>query len=195
MSTAALVRERVETTPTREFVAVCDVPGPRRAVESAFSRMAADGALVHVRRGLYWKGPRTRLGMPLPRGSELGLALAGPGGGPAGVTAAWALGLTTQVPSIDLYAVAGRPPSSPRGVKFVSRSVERRIHNLRPLEVALLEVLRDWPGTVEMSWDDLVNTVRGLHGTDIRIDKLGEHVAGEAHVGLRDRWTVLVSAL
>jgi hypothetical protein len=195
MSTAALVRERVDSTPSRGFVAVRDVPGPRRAVESAFSRMAADGDLVHVRRGLYWKGPHTRLGMPRPRGSELGLALAGPGGGPAGVTAARALGLTTQVPSVDTYAVAGRPRSAPVGVRFVSRSIERRIHHLAPIEVALLEVLRDWPGTSESTWAGLVATVRAMSESDLRIEVLRDHVESEVHVGLRERWLSLVTEL
>lgn len=185
----------MDTAPSRTFVAVRDVPGPRRAVETAFSRLAAEGALVHVRRGLYWKGPETRLGMPRPRGSELGLALAGPGGGPAGVTAARTLGLTTQVPAVDVYAVAGRPRSAPPGVRFVSRSVERRIRGLTSMEVALLEVLRDWPATSESTWPDLVATVRTLSDSAVRVDALTEHVDSESHVGLRERWKTLAAEL
>jgi hypothetical protein len=118
---------------------------------------------------------------------ELGLALAGPGGGPAGVTAARALGLTTQVPAVEMYAVAGRPRSAPAGVRFVSRSVERRIHRLAPIEVALLEVLRDWPGTSESTWEDLVAIVRTMSEADLRIDVLKHHVESEVHVRLRER--------
>lgn len=196
MSTAGLVRERVDSTPSRGFLAVRDVPGSRRAVETAFSRMAAEGLLVHVRRGLYWKGPRTRFGMPLPRTSELSLALAGPGGGPAGVTAARALGLTTQVPAIDFYAVPGRIPTPPPGVKFVSRSIERRIHELTAMEVALLEVLRDWPGTVEGTWADLVSVARRLADAgEVRIVDLDGHIESEAHRGLRLRWSTLAEDL
>lgn len=195
MSTASIVRERVAATPERGFVAVRDVPGPRRAVESAFSRIAAEGALCHVRRGLYWKGPQTRLGMPMPRGSEVAGALVGMGGGPAGVTAARLLGLTTQVPSVDVFAVPGRVPSAPHGVRFVSRSIERRIHGLTSSEVALLEVLRDWPGTAETSWDDLVARVREMPESEISIDRLSAYVASEHHVGLREHWAALVAGL
>ena len=62
---------------------------------------------------LYWKGPRTPVGMPLPRAFDVGMAIAGPGAGPACVSAAAFLGLTTQVPSVDTIAVPGRTPTPP----------------------------------------------------------------------------------
>ena len=66
------------------------------------------------------------------------MEVAGPGSGPAGVSAAYSLGLTTQIPAIEQDAVPGRVPSAVAGVRFVSRSIERRIAGLRPVEVALI---------------------------------------------------------
>ena len=44
-------------------MAVSELPGSRRVVESALSRLADDGRVVRVRAGLCSKGPKTRFGM------------------------------------------------------------------------------------------------------------------------------------
>ena len=90
---AERVANHVAALPQRLFVAVRDVDGSRSAVESAFSRLAAAGDILRVRKGLYWKGATTALGMSPPRVEEVALKLGGPGSGPAGVAAAHWLGL------------------------------------------------------------------------------------------------------
>lgn len=153
------------------------------------SRLAAEGELVRVRKGLYWKGPKTRVGMPLPRPIEVALEVAGPGAGPAGVSAAHALGLTTQVPAVERVAVPGRVPAPLPGVRFVSRSIERRIGGLRPLEVALLEVLRDGPVVIESRWGKVAETVRRLAAAgEIRLAVIEAQLPHEHHVAARHRW-------
>lgn len=192
MTTAQLVRTRVAETPVRGFLAVGEVPGPRRAVESAFSRLALAGELVRVRRGLYWKGPKTRVGMAGPREVDVGLEVAGDGAGLAGVSAAHALGLTTQVPAVAEIAVPGRPPVAPHGVRFASRPYERRLRRLPPIEVALIEVLRDWPDTSEADWTELASAVRRLTAEGhVRPEVITTVVADEHHVGARARWARL----
>ena len=84
-----------------------DVGGSRSGVESAFSRLSAAGDVLRVRKGLYWKGTTTPLGMSPPRIDEIALELGGRGSGPAGVAAANWLGLTAQVPATFLAAVPG----------------------------------------------------------------------------------------
>jgi hypothetical protein len=57
------------------------------------------GELLHVRRGLYWRGRKTPLGMSPPSPEALAERLVGKHGvGPAGLSAAHRLRLSTQVP-------------------------------------------------------------------------------------------------
>jgi len=72
-------------------------------------------------------------------------------------------------------AVPGRAPRSPGPVHYVSRaaSTKRRDERLRPAEVALFEVLRDWNALVEVSTHDAVDRIARLadNGT-VRLDRL-----------------------
>lgn len=192
MSTAQAVRDHVEHTAPRRFIWPTAIEGSRRAVECEMSRLAAEGEVVRVRKGLYWKGPKTRVGMPLPRPIDIAFEVAGTGSGPAGVSAAHSLGLSTQVPAIEQVAVAGRVPAPVGGVRFVSRSIERRIARLRPVEVALLEVLRDGPELVEKPWHKVGEVARQLAAVgEIRPEVLAGQLAHEHHVAARQRWDEL----
>lgn len=196
MSTAEIVRERVASAPSRAFIAVGELPGSRRAVECALSRLAADGGVVRVRKGLYWKGPRTRFGMASPRSADVALEVAGLGAGPAELSAAHLLGLTTQVPSVAVVAVPGRVPSPVPGARFVSRSIERRIAGLRPVEVAVLEVLRGGPALIEKPWTELAAAIERLVAVgEVRLDVLTSSVSDEHHVATRQRWAELAASL
>ena len=113
--------------------------------------MAIAGDLVRVRRGVYYRGKPTRFGMTRPSILEAAVAVAGPGSGPAGVAAAHMLGLTTQVPGTVEVGAPGKVPEPMEGVRFRLRPFGRRELRLGPVEVAVLEILRD-PGSVEASW-------------------------------------------
>ena len=196
MSTAQQVRRQVEAVPARAFISTGKVQGPRHAVECELSRLAGSGEVIRVRRGLYWKGPRTRHGMPLPRPDEAAMAVAGPGAGPARLSAAAHLGLTTQVPAVHVIAVAGRTPTAPAGCRFVSRSIERRIRGLRPTEVAVIEVLREGPSLLEVSWAAFAAAViRLADSAELRPVLITEQLGDEHHVAARDRWQTLAEAL
>jgi hypothetical protein len=150
--------------------------GSPDAVAQALSRMARTGEVRRVRRGLYWRGAPTRLGMAPPPPDRLASAVVGgTGSGPAGWSAALALGLSTQVARREAVAVPGRSPRSPGAVHYVSRaaSTKRRDERLRPAEVALLEVLRDWDGLVEVPAADAVARIERLadSGT-VRLDRV-----------------------
>lgn len=192
MSTAHLVRSHIERSPFRTFITTGEIGGSRRAVECEMSRLAAEGEIVRVRKNLYWKGPKTRVGIPLPRPVEIALEVAGAGSGPAEISAAHSLGLTTQVPAVEVVAVPGRPPAPVRGARFVSRSVERRFHGLVPNEVALLEVLRAGPAVVEVPWIEVAKVARRLARAGvIRPAVIDEQVRAEHHVATRERWAQL----
>lgn len=194
MSAAKMVREQIAAAPPRGFIAAAELPGSRRAVECELSRLAADGDVLRVRKGLYWKGPKTRFGMAPPRADETALEVAGPGAGLAEVAAAHLLGLTTQVPSVVVVAVPGRVPTPIAGARFVSRSIERRVAGLRPVEVALLEVLRGGPALIDKPWNAVSETVERLAADDkVRLDVLATVVADEHHVATRERFAGLLA--
>jgi hypothetical protein len=191
-SAAGAAQHKIASAPAGTFFARADFAGPAGAVESALSRLAARGEVLRVRRGLYWKGSSTRFGMTRPTALQVAVRVGGPGSGPAGVAAAHVLGLTTQVPSTAEVAVPGRVPEAIAGVRFRTRSYERRVRGLRPLEVAVLEVLRD-RGAVEVPWDAVVRRFSELaERGDIRLDVLREEAADEAVPAVRERLKALV---
>lgn len=196
MSTARLVRDHVAQMPERSFVFSNELQAPPHAVDCEFARLVDRNELLRVRKGLYWKARRTRAGIPAPRAMEVGLEVAGDGAGPAQFSAAAALGLTSQVPSVEVVAVAGRSPTPPPGVQFVSRSVGRRIRKLRFLEVAVIELLRDGLRFVEANWDSASATLAQLAAQGaIRLPAIAEQVREEHHVGARTRWQQLEEQL
>jgi hypothetical protein len=172
---AAAVRTKVTSSRDR-FWRPSDFEGSPEAVAKMLSRLTTSGELRRVRRGLYWRGTPTPLGMSPPSPARLAAEIiSGPGIGPAGLSAALELGLTTQVPRYDVIAVPGRVPRSPGMAILVSRaaSTKRRSERLSPAEVALLEVLRDWPGLVELPDTDAADRIAGLlDANTIRVDKL-----------------------
>jgi len=196
-SVAESVRRWVDRLSDRAFFDSGDVPGPSRAVESALSRLAAEGEIVRVRRGTYWKPPPARFGRrarPVPL--EAGLHVGGRGAGPAGVSAARVFGLTTQVPAIERVGVPGRAPEPMPGVRFSSRPYSRREHDLNPYEVALLEVLRAFDEVAERSWDELVAVVGdAVREGRIRPERVAAAVEEEHDRSARQRWNRLAEAL
>lgn len=186
-TTAGQAQLRVRSAPAGTFFTREDFSGSDSAVDSALSRLAAEGKLIRVRRGLYWKGKVTRFGMVRPTPLQVALKVGGLGSGPAGVAAAHMLGLTTQVPSTSEVAVPGRVRDPLEGVRFRARSFERRSLGLRPLEVAVLEVLRD-PGAVEVAWTTVADRLIELaRRGEIRPEVLREEARGEAVTVVRKR--------
>ena len=174
-SVAATVRNKVNSSRDR-FWRPSDFEGSPEAVAKTLSRLAGAGELRRVRRGLYWRGTPTLLGMSPPLPSRLAEEVAGGLGiGPAGLSAALELGLATQVPHYDMIAVPRRVPRNPGPVHLVSRaaSTKRQSERLRPAEVALFEVLRDWPGLVELPTPDATVRIADLlKASTLRVDKL-----------------------
>jgi len=172
---------RVESADPGTFFRTTDFEGSISAVESAMSRLARAGALRRVHRGLYWKGVRSRFGTGRPPALAVGMELAGRRGvGPAGWTASHVLGLTTQVPATTELSVAGRhAPSAPEGIRFHTRANLDRL-DLHFHEIALLEVLRDWPTTTESTWAGLLAVVRELESKGlVDAERLKRSVHGE----------------
>lgn len=160
MTTSGRIRHRVAAAPAGRFFRPADFVGSTAAVETALSRLASEGTLRRVRRGLYWKGVNSRFGPGRPPANDVAVEVAGDrGNGPAGWTASHVLGLTTQVPAVTEMTVVGRhAPKAPDGIRFHTRSNLGRL-KLGFYEIALMEVLRDWPATSDGDWTALLTTV------------------------------------
>ncbi len=99
--------------------------GTREAVDQALSRLCRRGKLLRAGRGLYLRPIQTRFGTRPPAVSTVLSYLAETTGEiivPHGATAANALGLTTQVPTREVYLTSG--PT--RRLKFGAQIVELR---------------------------------------------------------------------
>lgn len=156
-SVADLVRTAVLASGPGHFWApqdFADLDAPYTAVDRALQRLKSSGELLSVRRGLYYRGRQRPWGMSRPSAQEVIAVIAGKRGvGPAGLSAANDLGLTTQVPGTDLVAVVGTVPRDFPTVHFVDRRARqaRRTASLTPAEVAVLEVLDAWDSVLEVS--------------------------------------------
>ena len=166
-----------------KFWRPADLPGSRSAVQHLLADLVRRGELRHIRKSLYWRGVLTPLGMSPPSPDALVRELVGSSGvGPAGLSAANALRLSTQVPRRAHVAVPERAPSGSGPVVFVSREARkgRAKEKLNAQEVAVLEVLDGWDRVIEMplpeAWNRLVELMRN---ESVRPEKLARASATE----------------
>lgn len=163
-------------------------------VDRALSRLEGDRVLRRIRRGLYWRGVETALGMAPPDRSQLVEAVVGRRGvGPAGASAALQLGLTTQFPRQPEIAVPGRPPSGLAGVTFRNRASRtgRVSEDLTALEVAVLEVLEDWDEVVELPDRDAVTELVDVLRKRVDVARLARAAISERPL-VRERLRMLL---
>lgn len=153
-----------------------DLGLPPSTAQHLLADLVSHGDLRHIRKGMYWRGVTTPLGMSPPPTSVLVSAVApGKGVGPAGLTAANALRLSTQIPRRSEYAVPRRAPASSGSVRLQSRAARqgRVACALTPMEVATLEVLDSWERVIEVppaeAWARLS---RLLSSGDVRPERL-----------------------
>lgn len=141
-SAAAAVRQRVLRGGERFWRHSDFGELPASAVASALSRLAREGVLQRTAKGVYYRPRQTRFGASIPAaGTAAAKTLRAPLH-PSGLTAANALGLTTQNPARLEYATsAPAPPTALRGAIVHTRRPAARA-NLPPLDGALLETLR-----------------------------------------------------
>lgn len=185
----------IRNAPARSFVHVNRLPGTATAARQAASRAARNGELIPIRRGLYYRGAKTRYGMTRPRIEDVAREVLGAAGsGPAGYSAAREWGVTTQVPSS--FHVAALWTADPiEGVTQHSRSNRERV-SLNVKEIALLELLRAPDVYVEAGWDTLVHKVRDAFASgEVAEDRLRVAAAGERNVTVRENFDKLLTDL
>jgi len=179
---AAHVRESILCSSGR-FWSASDLSGASSTRQHLLSELAHRGELLHVRRGLYWRGRKTPLGMSPPSPEALTEKLVGKQGvGPAGLSAAHRLRLSTQVPRKAQIAVPERPPVSSGPVIFVSRAARklRKTAALTADEVALLEALDGWSHVIEVPLADAWQRLRdAVKDGEVSATRLAEASATE----------------
>lgn len=145
-------RERVLRSSER-FWRPADLDLATSTAQHLMTQLVREGELRHLRRGLYWRGLTTPLGMSPPPPSALVAEIAAADGvGPAGASAANHLRLSTQVPRRSVVAVPFRARRDAGPVSFVARAARtgRGTARLNATEVALLEVLEGWDRVIEV---------------------------------------------
>jgi len=151
-STAKSLRSRILASKDRVW-RTQDFEGSRDAVQAELRRLVRAGELERIRRGVYWRGHKTRFGMAVvDEGKALRKLLGRHAGvGAAGWYATNLLGLSTQVPPTEILAVTGRPPSGFSHLKLIDRSqrIGRKEARLNDLEITFLEALEGWDKYVE----------------------------------------------
>lgn len=153
----ARIRRRILASQNK-FWHTSKIPGPESTIQHLLTQLNRDGELTHIRKGLYWRGTKTPLGMSPPPNDSLTIKIAktATGIGPAGLSATNLLKLSTQIPRYSLIAVPNRAPTASGSVRFVSRAArtDRRTARLTSLEVALLEALEGWDRIIEIPMDE-----------------------------------------
>jgi hypothetical protein len=193
-STANEVRRRLKAGHNR-FFTIEDFSGARTAIARTLSRLEHEGEVLRVRRGLYWRGVKTPLGMSHPSPGAVLEAVYGraSGVGPARLDAARLLGLTTQVGATPTFAVPyGVEGLTPRLVNRTRRTGRTR-NRLTSHEIALLEVLNDWSEVVELPSEAAVRRLGSLFGSAIRPGAIAAAAATEP-ARVRERLRALLLA-
>lgn len=185
----------IRSAPERSFVHVNRLPGTAAAARQAASRAARSGELLPVRRGLYYRGAKTRYGMTRPRVEEVAREVLGEAGsGPAGYSAAREWGVTTQVPSSFHVATLWTTDPIPGVTQHARRNKERAKLNAK--EIALLELMRAPDVYIEAGWNALVAGVQdALAKKEVREESLRTAVAGERNTAVRESFDRLVADL
>ena len=177
-SVASTVREKV-CASADQYWAVRDFNMESHAVATELSRLRHAGELEWVRRGMYWRGRRTRFGVAgAPAVEAVRKLVSGEEAlGAAGWYATNLFRLSTQVSPVPMVAVTCRVPTGLKDVRVVDRSNRwaRRSARLNETEVTYLEALEAWDENVELSNSEALSRfVELLDLEAVRKEKLVE---------------------
>jgi hypothetical protein len=138
----------------------------------ALSRLASEGVLDRVGKGVYYHSVPTTFGPSSPGASATAAQTLHATLHPAGLTAANVLGLTTQNPRRPEYATpaASRPTALRDAVVHTSRPADRE--GLGAEDGAILEILRERARSSDLSPRATVDRLLSLLGDDGRFDRL-----------------------
>lgn len=144
------------------------------AATKALARLAKQGVLTRVGKGLYFAPKDTLIGKSRP--SEMAIALKTLEGKtrPTGASAANLLGLSTQMPARpQLVAFTSNQPKN-TGAARISLRRRSMSHPLPTLEGALLEFIRDRGESAETSAEESFRRLRQLLKEQLQMSRLRE---------------------
>ena len=135
---------------------------PPAAVVRAFSRLAEEGTIRRLRKGVYYLPKETLLGISVPPPSAILQKMLPWRSRPTGVTAANVLGMSTQVAGQAEFAV--RASARPRGMGSVRLRIRPRTRDedLDVRDAALLEFLRERGRYGELSPTETCDRARAI---------------------------------
>lgn len=150
-SAASVVRDRVSRGRSRYWKHADFADLPASAVATALSRLAREGVLQRVGKGVYYRPTPTSFGLSMPAASGVAAQTLHAPLHPAGLSAANVLGLTTQNPRRPEYATPapGRPTALRNAVVHTGRPPQRA--SLSAEEGAILETLRERARSSDLS--------------------------------------------
>lgn len=189
-SIAASIRSRIEAEGERvwreaDFRGLCrggSSSQSGQAVSQALSRLARQGVIQRVGKGLYYRGRDTAFGPSVPSPTAMQrLPIPGRAIFPAGLAAAGLLGFTTQQPAKAEIATTGTGlPRLIVGRQTIIRTRRPEAwRDLEPEEASLLDFLRQRGATSELSPADTVDRLLTLCKKPGRFTRLCKVAATE----------------
>lgn len=178
-SAAETVRERIHRGGARLWKHADFKDLPPAAVAQALSRLAREGVVQRVAKGVYYHAEPTSFGPSIASSTTVAAGTITASVHPSGLTAANVLGLSTQNPYRTEFATtAPGPPSALREfVVHTGRPVERE--NLSAEEGAILEVLRQRAESSDLSPDQTANRLLRLLADEDRFKRLARAALAE----------------
>lgn len=171
-SVAATVRDRV-THGKADYWRYSDFADlPASAVAMTLSRMAAEGVLNRVGKGVYYRPHPTAFGASGPAASAVAAQTLRAPVHPAGLNAANVLGLTTQNPRRPEYATPASAPPQALGNAIVHTGRPASRVGLSAEDGAILETLRERARNSDLSPQQTIGRLRRLLADEDRFRTL-----------------------
>ena len=177
-------RQYIDQQPNNTYIRTNEVPGSEEAARIAIWRCVNEGTLLHIHKGLYYKGTPTKHGITPPGPIQNAIEIMGEKSvGPTGLTSAYTLGLTTTTPQIDWLVTNTYIPENLADIKISKRNNVKR-WNLNYLEIAILEQLREKHDPT--TWTKLENKIKQLEKENkINITILIDTAENEKHKNVK----------
>jgi hypothetical protein len=178
-SAASLVRRRVEGGGARFWKHEDFKELPPTAVATTLSRLAREGVLRRTSKGVYYRPVPTMLGLSVAGASAAAAHTLKAPLHPAGLTAANALGLTTQNPGLPEYATTA--PSAPRalGRAVVHTGRPHQRAELSAEDGAILETLRERARSSDLTPRETAKRLLRLLAEEERFSRLAKAALAE----------------
>lgn len=169
---AAVIRERVRRGGSRYWKHSDFRDLSPAAVAKTLSRLAQEGELRHVEKGVYYRPVPTSFGMSVPSANAAAAQTLNAPLHPAGLSAANALGLSTQNPLRSEFATPapGAPTALRDAIVHTRRPPQRA--RLSSEDGAILEILRERARSSDLSPEATVRRLKRLLADEERFRRL-----------------------